>query len=818
MASHRRIPFALCTAMLAAVVLLSSCAEQDLYEPPGAPFTRVGQVDLPSENEGVACLDRFAFVAGGQAGLHAVDFSNPSAPVLLGTINTQKYSESVEVVRTFVNHTMQDIALVVEGTEGITSYDVTDPDAMVDFQTGTTAVFGNRVCVVENEDPDQPFLAFLAESWKGVRIFESLPAQPGILAYNGVFSGTNGYAEGVDYQDGFAYVADDEMGLAVLDARVLSLGEVQLVSWCDSPGEALDVEVQGGYAYVADGPDGLAIYAIDGGETPVHTAQLPLEGTCQAIAVRDDLAVLCARGSGVHFVDISDPAEPFFLGRVLTEYAMDLAISSEGLILVADRDEGLVILDRAGGGFSFADNTPPLAVTSLTARSFSLGAVRLDWVMTGDDRLEGLVQSMDIRMATTPIADQAAWEAAAVLGDLPSPEAPGTPMSHVVSGLTADQEYHFAVRLRDDAGNLSPLAGSVAATAGGGILLLDPQLDIQGGSDQDQYTYRVTFVYATQPDVAQVIIDGDDVRDMVLEEALGDGTYVYVLTTLLAAGDHTYSFHFGVDDAEVADATTPTASGPVVGAVAFTMGSPATGELGREADEWQHRVVLSHDIEVGVYEVTQGQWQDMGLANPSIFGGNSDLPVENVTWLQAVEFCNALSSSQGLSPAYTVAGQQVSWDTGASGWRLPTEAEWEYAARAGTSTAFAGGPITQLVCNSDPVLAAMGWYCGSDFGGGVPATSVVGQLQANDNGLYDMHGNVWEWCWDWYGDYRLLDTDGDGVVRDPQGPLTGDERVVRGGSWYGGSEACRSASRSFRFPDSTDNTVGLRVVRTLFDD
>ena len=185
--------------------------------------------------------------------------------------------------------------------------------------------------------------------------------------------------------------------------------------------------------------------------------------------------------------------------------------------------------------------------------------------------------------------------------------------------------------------------------------------------------------------------------------------------------------------------------------------------------------------------------------------------------MHAIQYCNLLSADQGLAQCYLIDGTQVTWTPSANGWRLPTEAEWEYLARSGSTTAFAGGPITGQVCNADPVLLSMGWYCGSDFGGETPSTQPVGDLTANSGGLNDMHGNVWEWCWDWYGDYRLLDTNGDGVVLDPQGPMTGTEKVIRGGSWFGGSEDCRSANRGQRFPDSTDNILGLRVVRTVSD-
>ncbi len=813
MRSHRldlRVVFLTALSLL----LWAGCAQQDLYEPPGTPFIRVGRLPLPSENEGVALMGRYAFVAGGQAGLHSIDYTIPSAPVLLQTLNTLKYSESIEVVRTFVGHQLQDIALVVEGTEGITSYDITDPSAVTSFNSGTTAVFGNRVFVDQPADPEAPYICYLAESWKGVRIFESIPAQPGILAYNGVFVGTNGYAEGIAVRDGFAYVADDQMGLAVLDVRILDLDTVELTSWADSPGEALDVVLSGDYAFVADGYAGLTVFRINGGDTPVLVANLDLEGTSRAVAVADGLAVLAAQGGGVHFVNVKDPTRPEFLGRVITEYAMDLALSKEGFVLVVDREEGLVILQ----GPAFKDEIPPAAVQSLSSEPFGIGAVRLSWYATGDDGMEGTAASLEIRMANTPITDESAWEAATTVPGTSEPLAPGSAMSFVVSGLGDGQKY-FALRSTDSAGLVSGLSNTVSATPGEGILLTGAGLDLQGGTFNDTFTYEVTFVYPADPTTYNVVIDGVGHAMTAVETV--DGATLYRYQRQLPSGSHTYHFHFGVADPQVEDAITETAAGPVVGSIVFVMGSSATAdtgdpayEPGREANEWQHTVVFSDSLVAAVTEVTQSEWTGLGQGNPSQFVG-PDLPVESLTWLQAVQHCNALSVDDGLTPAYVIDGQNVTWNREVDGWRLPTEAEWEWLCRGGSTTTFALGPLTGRVCNLDPVLDAMGWYCGSTFPAG-PATGVVGQKAPNSYGLHDMHGNVWEWCWDWFGDYRVGDPDGDGVVLDPMGAVGGTQRVVRGGSWYGGSEDCRSARRGARYPDSVENVVGLRVVRTIF--
>jgi len=138
-------------------------------------------------------------------------------------------------------------------------------------------------------------------------------------------------------------------------------------------------------------------------------------------------------------------------------------------------------------------------------------------------------------------------------------------------------------------------------------------------------------------------------------------------------------------------------------------------------------------------------------------------------------------------------------------YRLPTEAEWEYAARAGTTTAFYNGGITNsgYNCNSDPNLDKIGWYCGNASN----KTHAVKGKDANSWGLYDMSGNVWEWAWDWYGSYG-------GDVTDPVGPSSGSYRVTRGGRWYSVARTCRSANRDDRSPGNRGYNLGIRLSRS----
>ncbi len=218
----------------------------------------------------------------------------------------------------------------------------------------------------------------------------------------------------------------------------------------------------------------------------------------------------------------------------------------------------------------------------------------------------------------------------------------------------------------------------------------------------------------------------------------------------------------------------------------FIMGSPED-EPGRQNDETQHEVTITREFCLQATPVTQGQWKSVMGANPSNFmKGGLDCPVEGVSWNDCQEFIRKLNQK------------------GEYGYRLPTEAEWEYACRAGTSSAFSDGEIARKrFSRKDPCLNEIGWYSANSGG----KTHPVADKKPNAWGLSDMHGNVCEWCQDWYGKYPLM------PQRDPQGPVIGPGCVVRGGSWSSASQDCRSAGRLYHSPNSRSKFVGFRLVR-----
>jgi formylglycine-generating enzyme required for sulfatase activity len=234
----------------------------------------------------------------------------------------------------------------------------------------------------------------------------------------------------------------------------------------------------------------------------------------------------------------------------------------------------------------------------------------------------------------------------------------------------------------------------------------------------------------------------------------------------------------------------------------FMMGSPAS-EPDRSDDEVQHIVTVS-SFYMGKYEVTQREWREVMGSSPSRFRGD-DLPVECVSWYDAVEYCNKRSQREGLAAAYSIYGTNVTWNKNANGYRLPTEAEWEYACRAGTITPFStGNNITTSQANYNGNYP----YNGNTKGTYREKTTPVGSFVPNAWGLYDMQGNVSEWCWDWYGHYAR------GAQTDPMGARSLPFRVHRGGAWNDVARRLRSACRFSSIPDSRVYYVGFRLARS----
>ncbi|MDR0704607.1 MAG: SUMF1/EgtB/PvdO family nonheme iron enzyme [Planctomycetaceae bacterium] len=247
----------------------------------------------------------------------------------------------------------------------------------------------------------------------------------------------------------------------------------------------------------------------------------------------------------------------------------------------------------------------------------------------------------------------------------------------------------------------------------------------------------------------------------------------------------------------------------------FYMGSHDSDEYLRNNEHPQHRVQITRNLFVGVYPVTQGEFSQLMGFNPSITADKEGCPVDSVTWYSAVEYCNKMSELEELSPFYELkAVKRRTTGTiekaeivvlGGTGYRLLTEAEWEYTCRAGSITPW---------CYGDQVMEVgdYAWH----YDNSSMETHPVGEKKPNSWGLFDMHGNVMEWCHDWYGEFYYQQCSED--EENPTGPQEGMAKVLRGGAWQFGAEATRCAYRNSSSPDTSSGVIGFRICRNAPDD
>jgi len=231
------------------------------------------------------------------------------------------------------------------------------------------------------------------------------------------------------------------------------------------------------------------------------------------------------------------------------------------------------------------------------------------------------------------------------------------------------------------------------------------------------------------------------------------------------------------------------------------------GSTSGDSDESPVHTVTVKSFAISKYEVTQKEWEDImgtGIRQQRVkangdktYGEGDNYPMYYINWYDAIEYCNKRSIEEGLTPAYSGSGDNITCNWEASGYRLPTEAEWEYAARGGN-----GSPGNYKYSGSNNV-DIVAWYDGNSG----KQTQPVGKKSPNSLGLFDMSGNVWEWCWDWNADYPS------GSQTDPRGPGSGTARVLRGGSWGNSASNVRSSDRNISYPSSRSYIFGFRLVR-----
>ena len=322
-----------------------------------------------------------------------------------------------------------------------------------------------------------------------------------------------------------------------------------------------------------------------------------------------------------------------------------------------------------------------------------------------------------------------------------------------------------------------------------------------------------------------ISLPGLEVGDMLRYVKRGVSDETNGMQRPWSTDDLTREFYFAGEEGNPEDYAIlfPTNTDSIISTVpeGFVLVSGGTFDMGSNAvsnDERPVHSVTVNSFYMGKYEVTFEQYdefcEDTGRSKPSDRGwGRGMRPVFNVSWYDTVEYCNWLSIKQGLTPCYIGSGKNISCNFNADGYRLPTEAEWEYAARSGGKDhlySWGNGSPDGNIADESAKREYPGWTVWEGYDDGYIYNAPVGSFNGNDLGLYDMAGNVWEFCWDWYvSDYYSVSP-----ATNPKGPSNSTDRVGRGGGWLFNTNGLRCSDRSYFAPDSGYDDVGFRLVRT----